>query len=279
MLAIAGIALLLGQTTDGIIKPPDILVVRVLELRVKESHRLEPGDFVRVILRDRGLDPAVEEVCQVGEEGQIDVESADLRVSIVGLTAADASRAVQDALRALKSSQSGSVQIEQPFTKQLLSGEHLVGPDGSVNLGLLGSVRVAGLTTEEAPIAIERHLANHFDKLQLSVEIFGYSQSYYILLCYPEDVRDKIVVRMPYFGAVTVQDALSHLGGNLRERTTCVWIERSIGDRAKILPVVLQGMSVVVDPEVRPHDKVHVTLGRWPGWMVPLCLAASVPLG
>ena len=45
-----------------------------------------------------------------------------------------------------------SVTISETSGLQVISGEHLVGPDGMVNLGTYGTVYVAGMTIEEAHV-------------------------------------------------------------------------------------------------------------------------------
>ena len=59
-----------------------------------------------------------------------------------------------------------SVQLVQSTGMQPITGEHLVAPDGTVNLGTYGLVYVAGMTLEEAKPAIETHLAKYLDEPQ-----------------------------------------------------------------------------------------------------------------
>ena len=48
-----------------------------------------------------------------------------------------------------------SVSLLQASGVQQIAGEHLIGPDGHLNLGIYGSVYVSGLTVDEARLAIE----------------------------------------------------------------------------------------------------------------------------
>ena len=57
-----------------------------------------------------------------------------------------------------------SVSLVSVGAQQQIAGEHLVGPDGTVNLGALRSVSVVGLTLAEAKMAIEYHLAQFLDR-------------------------------------------------------------------------------------------------------------------
>jgi protein involved in polysaccharide export with SLBB domain len=51
------------------------------------------------------------------------------------------------------------IESTQALPDQAIRGQHLVRPDGTVSLGIYGSVRVAGLTLEQAREAIGRQLA------------------------------------------------------------------------------------------------------------------------
>jgi hypothetical protein len=66
-----------------------------------------------------------------------------------------------------------SVSLAFSAGAQQIVGEHLVGPDGRINLGTYGSVHVAGKTIDEARAAIEAHLAKHLDKPEIVVDLFG----------------------------------------------------------------------------------------------------------
>ncbi|REK18912.1 MAG: hypothetical protein DWQ37_03655 [Planctomycetota bacterium] len=57
----------------------------------------------------------------------------------------------------------------QPF-----SGEHLVSPDGTVNLGSHGKVNVAGCTVKEAAQAINKHLGKNLENPQVTVTVFAF---------------------------------------------------------------------------------------------------------
>ena len=52
-----------------------------------------------------------------------------------------------------------SVVLAATFGQQQIAGEHLVGLDGTINLGTYGSLYVAGMTVAEAKDAVEKHLS------------------------------------------------------------------------------------------------------------------------
>jgi hypothetical protein len=66
-----------------------------------------------------------------------------------------------------------SVSLAFSAGAQQIVGEHLVGPDGNINLGTYGSVHVAGKTIDEARSAIEAHLAKYLEDPEVVVENFA----------------------------------------------------------------------------------------------------------
>jgi protein involved in polysaccharide export with SLBB domain len=54
-----------------------------------------------------------------------------------------------------------------------VSGKHMVGPDGTVNLGTCGQVYVAGMTIEEARDAITKAIAPKIESPRVLVDMFS----------------------------------------------------------------------------------------------------------
>ena len=72
--------------------------------------------------------------------------------------------------------------ILQTSAQQQIAGEHLVAPDGKVNLGTYGRVRVVGMTIEEARNAVQTHLTQYLDNPQISLDVFGFnSKVFYVV--------------------------------------------------------------------------------------------------
>ena len=64
-------------------------------------------------------------------------------------------------------------------TSAPIAGEHLVGPDGRVNLGTYGEVYISGMTVNEARARIEKHLSKVLDKPQVVLDVFAYNSKTY----------------------------------------------------------------------------------------------------
>ena len=94
----------------------------------------------------------------------------------------EAQEAITRHLSRLLSNAQVSVSLLQASGIQPVAGEHLIGPDGFVNLGVYGSVFVAGMTVDEARLAIEEKLAKFMDQPKISVDVLIYnSQFFYII--------------------------------------------------------------------------------------------------
>jgi RNA polymerase sigma factor (sigma-70 family) len=155
-----------------------------------------------------------------------------------------------------------------------LDGEHLVRPDGTMGLGVYGSVPVTGLTTEQAAEAIARrlHEAGAAGRLgaeevrrKLKVEVTAYNSKFYYLITDLAGQGDQ-VYRLPITGADTVLDAIAQVdpgpavGGGYR-----VWVERPPpegGTPAQVLTVdwkgMIQGGETRTNYVVLPGDRVHL---------------------
>jgi protein involved in polysaccharide export with SLBB domain len=113
---------------------------------------------------------------------------------------------------------------------QPLAGSFLVRPDGTVNLGVYGAVRVAGLTLEQAKDLIVAKLKLRLKERkeldeqgketgktipledEVVVDIEEYASKYCYLIADGGGFGAS-VVRIPINGSDTVLDAISKVGG------------------------------------------------------------------
>src|SRR5262249_56912683 len=95
---------------------------------------------------------------------------------------------------------------------QQIRGEHLVRPDGTVSLGIYGSVPVAGLTLMEAKLTIEAYLTQYLEKPEISVDVAGYNSHVYYVI-FDGAGYGEHVFRLPVTGKETVRDAIGQVNG------------------------------------------------------------------
>jgi polysaccharide export outer membrane protein len=63
-----------------------------------------------------------------------------------------------------------------------LTGKHVIGPDGQVTLPIVGAVKIAGLTREDASAEIERVLGAYYSGVSISISVDRYTSNQIVLL-------------------------------------------------------------------------------------------------
>lgn len=127
---------------------------------------------------------------------------------------------------------------------QQIKGEHLVRPDGTVGLGVYGSVPVAGLTLPQVKVAVEEHLSKWLLRPEVSVDVSAFnSKFYYVIRDFAGDGEQ--VQRFPLTGNDTVLDAIAAVGGAKPDVKRKVWVARpgANGGADQILPVDWKGIT------------------------------------
>ena len=168
---------------------------------------------------------------------------------------------------ALKLPEPGKV---ERLPDQPISGQFPVRPDGTVGLGLWGSVLVSGLTTDQAADAIRKHLAKAApaelaaDKLAVSVDVLAYNSKHYYVVADAHG-RGQTVVRLPITGSETVLDAVSQVYGltPVTANDTVRVVRQTSRGVPQTLPVdwkaiIEQGVTAT-NYQLLPSDRVYVT--------------------
>ena len=91
----------------------------------------------------------------VDSGGRIDLGPQYGKVKVSGMTEEQAVEAIRQALLKINKEPLVSVQLVSSSALQPVTDQHLVGADGTVNLGTYGQVYVSGMTMEEATEAID----------------------------------------------------------------------------------------------------------------------------
>jgi polysaccharide export outer membrane protein len=147
-----------------------------------------------------------------------------------------------------------------------ISGQHLVAPDGTVNLGACGQVSVAGKTLDEARDAIEKAVAQGGESTSVLVGVYAYNSKAYYVVTQDEDTEESVVVRVPITGNETALDAIAHMGGLKALHSTKVWIARpalhGVGSE-KLLNIdwdqITHNGSAVDNYRLLPNDRVIIS--------------------
>lgn len=252
---------------EYVIEPPDLLLIDAVKVIPKAPYHIEPLDFLQILVQGTLPDPLsqVAGTYQVDGSGNVVLGPTYGSVEVAGLTIPEAEAAIKQLMeRTLKEVQV-SVSLAQPAAKQLIAGEHLVGPDGTVNLGVYGTVRVTGLTEMQARRAIEEHLSQYLERPEISVSVFGLNSKFYYVVTLGGGATGDSIVRLPHTGNETVLDAIALIGGIQQQSNKRIWIARPSPDGSpcdQILPVdweaIAQGGGTGTNYQLMPGDRIFI---------------------
>ena len=165
-----------------VIEPPDILLIDALRVVPKPPFRIQSFDVLQVIVEGTLLEQPINGLYVVEPGGMLDLGPSYGKVMVGGKSIDESQDAVYAHLKRILREPQVSLTLAQAAGQQQIAGEHLVGPDGTINLGTYGSVYVTGLTLEEAKKKIEGHLDQYLDAPLVSVDVFSYnSKVYYVI--------------------------------------------------------------------------------------------------
>ena len=209
-----------------VIEPPDILLIDAIRVVPLPPYKIEPLDAILVQATDTLPEAPIAGVYTIEPDGTINMGLQYGSVRLVGLTLPQAQAAIEKQLKTILKNPKVTVGLAQSRTMQQIRGEHLVRPDGTVGLGLYGSVYVAGMTIEQSKAAIEAQLSQFLQEPQVAVDVFAYnSKVYYIVI--DGGGYGETVYRLPITGNETVMDAISIIYGLPAIASThCMWLAR-----------------------------------------------------
>jgi polysaccharide export outer membrane protein len=252
-----------------VIEPPDILLIDALKLVPKPPYHIEAQDLLQISVTNTLLDQPINAAFRVDAEGTVNLGPAYGKVNVGGLTSDEATAAIDKQLRNILREPEVSVTITETSGLQVISGEHLVGPDGTVNLGTYGTVYVAGMTLDEAHVAIEKQLSKLLHEPKVAVDVFSYNSKVYYVLTEGAGLGDSLV-RVPATGNETVLDAIAQVNGLSRLSSKHIWIARPAPGGAgcdQILPVnwneIVKGGATATNYQVLPGDRIFIAQDNW----------------
>ncbi|MBV9125362.1 MAG: polysaccharide biosynthesis/export family protein [Planctomycetes bacterium] len=163
------------------------------------------------------------------------------------------------------------IESTQSLRDQAVRGQHLVRPDGTVGVGIYGSIRVGGLTLEQARLAIADLVAQrvkNFDARNLWVDVLAYNSKFYYVIADGGGYGAQ-VTRLPITGSETVLDAIAQVNGLPAVAAKGrIWLARRCLDGGpEILPVDWKGMveggAVATNYQIMPGDRIYVESDHW----------------
>ncbi|MCH2114640.1 MAG: polysaccharide biosynthesis/export family protein [Pirellulales bacterium] len=246
------------------IEPPDILLIEGVKLVPKSPHKIETFDALLVRAIGTYDEFPIDDAYTVDADGSINFGPTYGRISVVGETIGEAEDKIRSELSKILSQVDVSLSLLQGAGAQQVTGQHLVGPDGRVNLGTYGSVFVAGMTIEAAQAAVEEQLKEKLEDPQVFVDVLAYNSKVYYVVTQGAGFGDE-VRRLPITGNETVLDAVALIGGLSRFSTTKLWIARPAPNGVgceQVLPVqwedITGGASTATNYQLMPGDRLFI---------------------
>jgi len=251
---------------EYVIEPPDELLLDAIRVVPLPPYRVSVLDQLYIQSTRSLPDEPIAGTYQVEPEGYVRLGPNYGSVLLVDMTLDEAGKAVEQHLRRLiRDPATVTVTLAQSRALQQIRGPHLVKPDGTVHLGLYGSVRVAGMTLAEARSTIEAHLSQYLLRPEVAVDVAGFNSKVYYVVTDGGGAGEQ-VARLPSTGNETVLDAVAQIGGlptvSSKKR---IWVSRPspAGSCApQLLPVdwcaVTRGGDASTNYQLLPGDRVYV---------------------
>jgi len=211
---------------------------------------------------------------RVQSDGTVNLGPLYGKVRVEGMTVDQAKEAIRVHLtRYVRDDQGNPAGIKDPQVtvtlpnvtgKQVISGEHLVRPDGTVALGVYGSVHVAGMTLNHVKAAVEAHLSQFIYKPEVSVDVGAYNSKVYYVITDGGGYGEQ-VARLPCTGNETVLDAISNIQGLSQVSSKKIWVARPspAGNKcAQVMDVNWREITkegiTTTNYQILPGDRVYI---------------------
>lgn len=259
-----------------VVEPPDILLIEAVNsLRVPETP-LRPGETLLVrVANTIPVDPQEPDVAKqfkiingpypIQTDGVIDLGPEYGQVLVAGLSLPQARQQIEQQLRQTLVAPQVYVNVAAENAKQHIAGEHLVRPDGTVSLGVYGSVYVAGMTLDQTKATLERHLATQIYRPEINVDVLAYNSKTYYVITDGAGAGEQ-VFRFACTGNETVLDALSQINGlPTVSSKKHIWIARPAPPEVgqdQVLDVDWDGIvrrgQTATNYQILPGDRLYV---------------------
>ncbi len=250
------------------IEPPDILSIDVVQQVSQADYLLHSGDSVMLTVSNTIPEEPIAGEFLIEAGGVIQLGFSYGSIEVAGMTVREAQNAIQMHLKNIVRDPRASISLRNVAGIQRISGEHMVGPDGTVTLGRYGSVSVVGQTLQEAQQTLILFLAPHFNCPEVSLSVYAFNSKVYYVITQGAGLGDSLV-RLPYTGNETVLDAISQINGLSQVSSTKIWIARPAqvaSHENQVLPVDWMGITqrgeVLTNYQLFPGDRLYIAQDR-----------------
>jgi len=231
------------------VAPPDILLIEALKLALKGPYRLEPMEVLQIEVSDTLPKQEIKGMYMISPEGTVNLGHTYGSVRVGGLTVDQASAAIKAYLSPILKGACVNVTLVQMRAMQNIRGEHLVRPDGTIHLGMYGSVTIAGMTLGQVKFVVEKHLGAYLVDPQVSVDVKAYNSRKIYIIADGAGLGQHVIA-LPATGNETVLDAISRLQGGTKQipewsSTRKIWVARP---SPAFVPLIAPGTTPYAPP-------------------------------
>ena len=246
------------------VEPPDVLNIEMLKLVPLPPYRAEVYDVLQIQVVGTFFDQPIDGYFRVEGEGTVNLGPVYGTARVAGMTVEEAREAIRKKLLDVLQDPDVSVQLARLAGTQEITGQYLIGLDGTVNLRRYGTVHVAGKTIAEAQAALQNHLAQYFDSPEVAIDVAGYNSKVYYIVTEGAGLGDDIV-SVPVTGNETVLDAISLVGGISQVSSEKIWIARPAPAGTgpdQILEIdydaITRGAATGTNYQIMPDDRIII---------------------
>ena len=244
-----------------VIEPPDILLLTPIRLVPRDPVRIQPLETVYINAENTKYNAPIAGKFKVDSSGDVVLGPSYGTVKISGLTRREAQEAVKKQLQETLQDPEVALTLDESRVEKQIEGEHLVGPDGTINLGTYGQVRVDFDTVAEARKAIQDKLNAFFFEPEVAVDVYAYNSKVYYVILKRADQGDTIQ-RFPITGNETALDALAQMSGLAGLSEAKIWIARP-DPKGENLQIEVDWDRApknggAANPQVLPGDRIFI---------------------
>jgi polysaccharide export outer membrane protein len=249
-----------------VVEPPDILLIDVIRAVPRPPYKIQPLDTLIISATEVKPGEPITGTYSVDPDGKIDLGPSYGSIAVQGMTLEEARKAVQAQLIDAGFKQSEArVGLGQSRAQQLVRGEHLVRPDGTVGLGIYGNLHIAGMTLDEVKSAVEGALSQTLLDPEVAVDVYAYNSKVYYVITDGGGYGEQ-VYRFPVTGNETVLDGVSQIFGlPIVSDKHLIWVARPDPEEQNCcqrLPVDWKAITKCGDPrtnyQILPGDRIYV---------------------
>lgn len=244
-----------------VIEPPDILQITTMRIVPKPPYHVQPMDALVIQSQEKELNG----MYPIEPGGTIVLPYPYGSVRVAGMTIEEAQKAVEEHVKITLKSAVLKVALGQSRAMQQIQGQHIVRQDGTLGMGIYGSVYITGMTLDQARAAIEQHLSQYVLDPEISLDVYAYNSKWYYLI---EDRAGygQTIVRLPITGRDTILDALSNMFGTFyMSSNKHIWLARPNGQdpsKMQLFPInwagITKGGSPATNYQLLPGDRIYV---------------------